>query len=566
MASEVLRGEEATARSDIWALGVLLYEMASGQLPFGGASVVEVTAGILKESPFSLATRVSPGLRAITQRSLTKEPGQRYASAGELRAALEAIASSGSGDVERSAVEHPASSASIAVLPFTDMSPQRDQDYFCEGMADEIINVLTGIKGLRVAARTSSFTFRGQVVDATEIGTRLKVDSVLEGSVRKAGDRLRITTQLINVADGLHLWSDRYDRELDDVFAVQEEIARSIADRLNVALGKDVGAPVVTPPTQNIEAYNAYLRRRFALNLKGGATAQALEYFQRAVSLDSTFALAHAGVADAYVFLGDQGMVDPTEAHRKAKAAVTRALNLDLNLVDAHVTLAWMHMLYDWDRPSAERHYLRALEIGPFSADAHSRYGCYLGWMRRRYDDAVVEARKGVELDPMNATPYTWLGCILWFAGRSEEAIEVLRRAVDLDRTSFHAHFHLGVAVRLSSRYQEAIDVQHTAMQLGGRHPWSLAELGYAYVASGDTARAQACHEEMVSLSGRFTAWAHLAGLSAALGKMDEAFEFLERAYERREVWMVLLAINPQLESMRTDPRFDEMVRRVGIQ
>jgi tetratricopeptide (TPR) repeat protein len=274
--------------------------------------------------------------------------------------------------------------------------------------------------------------------------------------------------------------------------------------------------------------------------------------------------VAHAGVADAYVYLGDQGMVPPVEAGEKARRSLNRALELDPDLVDAHVTLAWMNMLYDWNWPGAEHHFLKALAVGPSSADAHSRYGCYLAWIPRRFDEAVAFARKGVELAPIDEVASTWLGCVLWTIRRPTEAVEELRRAIELNHSSFHARYHLGVALRLDGEPAAAIEQFETAMELGGRHPWALGEMGQAYLALGDEAQAEACHTELVARSGEFTARVHLAVLSAALGRTDLAFQYLEEAYQLRDVFMAVLKW-PTMNLLRSDPRFDDLVRRVGL-
>ena len=567
MAPEVLRGETATARTDIWALGVLIYEMGSGRLPFTGSTVAETAASILKESTTPLPAHVPQGLRTVTQRSLSKDSSQRYATTGELRAVLEAIASSDS-DSAASSDTRPATTASIAVLPFADMSPQKDQDYFCDGIAEEIINALSGIDGLRVAARTSSFKFKGQAVDATEVGAKLKVDSVLEGSVRKAGDRLRITAQLVNAADGFHLWSDRYDRTMDDIFAVQDDIARSIARRLDVTLGGRT-EPGGMPPTGNMNAYNALLHGRFLLRQREPvAMKQALVQFEHALSLDPKYAAAHAAVADANALMSDQGVIEPIVAMPAVRQAAARALELDPALVEPHVTLGWQEMAHGWNRISAERHFEQALELGPDSADVHSRYACYLAWIPARFDEAVTEARRGAELDPLNASSHIWLGLALWFAGQFEESVVAQGHAIELDRTSWHAHHSIGQAYLAWKRYPDAIDAYTAAIQIGGRHPWSVIDMGIAHARSGNRTEALALHEECVVRSRvEFGAPALLACLCGELGFIDQAFEFLERGYEVRDTWMMFLH-HPNFlffDSLRNDPRFADLRQRVGM-
>ena len=441
----------------------------------------------------------------------------------------------------------------IAVLPFDDMSPQKDQDYFCEGVAEEIINALSDVDGLRVAARTSSFKLKGQAVDATEIGTHLHVDSVLEGSVRKAGTRLRITAQLINVADGFQLWSDRYDRDMDDIFAVQDDIARSIAGRLNLTLRGGID-PLVMPPSANMDSYDAFLKGRFLMRQREPVgLKQAVVQFEHAVSLDPKYAAAYAGVADVNSFMGGQGVIDTREANTAARRAAARALELDPRLVEPHITLVWRDMSYEWDQASAARHFAQALELGPDSADADSRHVCYLAWVPRRFDEAVTEARRGVELDLLNASGHTWLTNVLWVAGRFDEAIATGLHAVELDRSSMHAYHSLGQSYLAATRYQEAINAYRAAIRQAGRHPWSLAEMALAHARSGATREATAIHAELVARSSmEYVAPAHLACVCGELGKTDQAFEFLERAYEARDSWMIFLRFWHFFDSLRT--------------
>ena len=456
---------------------------------------------------------------------------------------------------------------SIAVLPFANMSADPEQEYFCDGLAEELIDALARLEGLRVVARTSAFRFRGDAPDLREVGEKLNVKTVLEGSVRKAGNRLRINAQLINAEDGYHLWSERYDRDMEDVFAVQDEIARTVVEKLKVKLFGKQDAPAVKRPTDNMDAYNAFLKGRFLMQQKEPvAMKHALVQFEHALSLDSAYAAAYAGVADATALVADQGVIDLKEANTAARHAAARALELDPRLVEPHITLGWRDMAYAWDQASAARHFAQALELGPDSAEAHSRYACYLAWMPCRFDEAVSEARRGVELDPMNVSGHTSLGIVLRSAGRLDEAIAALLHAVELDRTSWLAHHSLGQAYLAATRYQEAIDAYRAAIRLAGRHPWSLAEMGIAHVRSGDMGQGLALHEELVARSNvEFAAPTHLACLCGELGKTEQAFEFLERAYEVRDAWMIFLRFWHYYDSLRGDPRFDEMITRVGI-
>ncbi|UCC83920.1 MAG: hypothetical protein JSW46_03010, partial [Gemmatimonadota bacterium] len=272
---------------------------------------------------------------------------------------------------------------SIAVLPFANMSDDPGNEYFSDGMTEEIINALAQLEGLRVAARTSSFAFKGKSPDVREVGAKLNVATALEGSVRKAGNRLRITAQLVSVADGYHLWSERYDREMEDVFAIQDDIARAIAEKLQVTLVAGVAEPLVRRPTENVEAYDLYLRGRFFAHQGGEGPRKGLEYFQRALAGDPEYALAHAGIAEAYSQLGNTGILRPKEAMPRAREAAIRALELDETLAEAHLSLGWIGWTYDFEWSNAEKYFLRALELNPDLPEAHFKYGFFLASMER---------------------------------------------------------------------------------------------------------------------------------------------------------------------------------------
>ena len=562
MAPEVLRGEQATARSDIWAVGVLLYEMASGKPPFTGTTQTDVVSAIVKDSLAPLASKVSAGLRNIVQRCLVKEPGQRYRHASAVQAALEAISSSTSGATEIAADLQPPAVPSVAVLPFTDMSPQRDQEYFCEGIAEEIINALSG-DALRVAARTSSFQAKAKGLDIADVGARLKVDTVLQGSLRKAGDQLRITAQLVKVADGYQMWSERFDRPMNDVFTVQDEIARAIATRLNVSLIPQAGGTMLAPPTSNLDAYNAFLKGRFLM--AKGKHPEAADQFEQALQLDPQYAAAHADLAEATAYMGDLGFVEPKAAAVRARKAAERALELDPRLTQAVVTLAWIAMGSDWDWASAERHFTRALALDPRLGDAHARYGFFLS-VCGRFDDAVAQVERAVELDPMNYMMHHWRGVVPCLGGRPDDAISRLRQALDLEADNWLARMFLGMALRLASRPQEALDAGRRAVKDGGRHPWAVAELGITHTAAGETAQAVALQDELTARShSEHGAPIHHAALCVALGKLDRAFELLDRAYDTRDVWCIFLSTMPDFDAVRSDPSFQAVLRRMSF-
>jgi adenylate cyclase len=466
------------------------------------------------------------------------------------------------------ALETPESESgkSIAVLPFANMSDEAENEYFSDGMTEEIINALAQLEDLRVAARTSSFAFKGTSPDLAEVSSKLKVATVLEGSVRKAGDRLRITAQLIDASSGYHLWSERYDRRLEDVFAIQDEIAKAIADKLQVTLGAGGRESLVGPPTENLEAYDLYLRGRFLVTQGGEAVRTGLEYFHQALATDPQYALAHAGIAEAYHWLGATGIIRPRDVLPKAREAAMRALELDETLAEAHFQLGLLAWAFDFEWSTAEEHLLRALALNPDLPQVHSLYGFFLASMGR-FEESLSNLQRGVQLDPLAQIAHTWFGQVLTWLERFPEAIHRLRTAVELNPTSWHANHILGMAYRLDSNYPAAVEALQKAMSLAGRHPWSVLELGLTYLASGSPSQAEALYDELSSRWNReYVPPTNLSFLSGALGRVDEAFEWLERAYDERDTLMTWVKILPHFDPLRDDPRYSLVLEKMGLE
>lgn len=546
-------------RSDIYSLGCVVYEMLTGSVPFDGPTAQAIIARAAVE-PVHPIYVVRPAVRHVMEqavhRALAKVPADRFSTAAQFASALTA---------RDGAIADADDGQSVAVLPFANLSGDRDFEYFADGIAEEIINALTHLPGLRVAARTSSFAFRGPAIELGEVGAKLKVAAVLEGSVRKAGNRLRISVQLVKVADGYHLWSEQYDREMTDVFAIQDEIARAIATRLQVALGGDE-APLVTPATGNLDAYHLYLRGRYYLSQRSLALKKALECFHQAIALDPNYALAYAGFADACTILAEYGFAPPNEVRPKARAAVEKALSLAPDLAEVHCAAGALSFICDWDWDRASRDLRRAVELNPRSVVARQWLSYYLVFVEGRLEEGIAQARRAVDLDPLAPLLVMQLGMTLMGAGRYEEAEANLLRAGALAPTMFLPTIHLGLLYNHLGRSDEAIAPLEVAVTASGRHPWTLAALAVCYGSLGKLADVEAISDELNARARReFVQSVPLAIVAASRGQVDAAFEMLERACTEHDGILVYSKRYPFLRLLQTDPRIERIHRCVGF-
>jgi TolB-like protein/Flp pilus assembly protein TadD len=474
------------------------------------------------------------------------------------------------GKVERAAGEGDTEARkSIAVLPFADMSPESDQEYFSDGMSEELIDALTKIPGLRVTARTSSFQFKGERRDIREVGRALGVTHVLEGSVRKSGDRLRITAQLVDTTDGYHLWSERYDRDLSDIFEIQDEIAASIVSELRIRLA-DPSAALERPRTDNLEAYDHYLRARVCLAelVPESWTHRAIESFNRAIELDPTYAPAYAGLAAAYDQLNRFAGSEAKEALAKARETARRALDLDSTLSEAHTILGIIAMTHDWDREAARQRFERAIQVNPNEARARAWYAIFLLYFEKQFEEALERARRAEELDPLDWTPRSFPWWVLWARGEYEsylrEALEVIQREPE------HAqpHYWAGTAYLLTGRPNEAISELGRAVDLGGPTHFYLSYLAVAHARAGNASKARetlADFEERTNRGAALSSWR--ARIHAALGERDETLDALERAYEEHDRSLFHVASDPLFDDeVRSHPRFTALFRKMGLE
>ena len=456
---------------------------------------------------------------------------------------------------------------SIAVLPFVNMSNDPEQEYFSDGMAEEIVNSLSHVKDLKVAGRSSSFQFKGKNIDMKEVAEKLHVLTVLEGSVRKQGNRFRITVQLINAEDGYNLWSERYDREIDDIFALQDEIALTITEKLKITLLEKEKAIIQKDPAENKEAYDLYLKGRFYLNKRGAGIAKGLEYFQQALEKDPSLTLAYTGMADTYYLLAFWSVMPPHDAMPKAREYAEKAIQLQSSHAEAYTALAFVSTFYDWNWTEAKKQFQHAFELNPNYAWAHYWYSYYLSFVERQYEESIREAKSLAEhLEPLVPLFHHALSVMYICAGRFEEGLRASETAIELDANSFFSYRGLGLSLAGLNRYAEAIEALKTAVVLSLRQPLPLVELSWVYSLSGNKSEVQKILDELVMRSETENISALLICCVAYYSKnYDKAFGYLEQAFEHRDSTLPGIKVHPISAFIRTDPRFQPFLKRMNF-
>ncbi len=563
MSPEQASGEpELGPASDVYSLACVVYETLAGEPPFRGSGARAVMAkqvtavhrplrGFRPEVPTSVE-------RAIA-RALEKDPVQRTASAAEFIAAL--VAPTGGG-----APRSPAATRSIAVLPFVNASPDVDNEYLSDGITDELIDALAKISGLRVSSRTSVFALKGKPLDVRAVGALLGTSVVLEGTVRKAGDRLRITAQLTSTDDGRLLWSQRYDRQLVDVFAIQDEIAATIVNTLRATMFADVSEHVARRYTENIQAYGLYLKGRYEWNKRTQeGVAAAIHYFERAIAEDPAYAPAYAGLSDSYSLDVDYRAIPVHEAYQRAKEYARKALALDESVPTAHASLAWALFIYDWQWDEAEREFRRAIELNPRYASAHQWFSFLLA-ARGQHDAALLEGHTALELDPASVSVRRAVGWVYYYARRFDQAREHLSRAIEMNPMAVESYRMLGSTLALQGDVAEAERVLREALTLEGAAAYSKATLGWLLARSGRPDEARELLRELEAAAGQgYVSPVAFAILHVGLGNLAEALDWSERAYDERRGWLAYVNVNPIFDPLRTEPRFAALVKRMGL-
>jgi len=462
---------------------------------------------------------------------------------------------------------------SIAVLPFVDMSPQKDQEYFCDGMTEELINRLSNIRELRVPARTSVFAFKGKAEDIREIGRKLNVEKVLEGSIRKEDSQLRITVQLVNVSDSYHIWSETFDKELTKVFAIQDEIALTVADKLKLTLLSDEKARLVKRPTENLEAYNLCLLGRYFLYraFTEEDFNKAIGYLEQAIAKDPGYSLAYALLAECYTVCYSIGYLAPKEVYPKAMEAAKKAIELDDELGEAHASLGYLKWVFDWDSSGAEHEFKRALKLNPGSVDVYFFYSQYLATLGR-FEEAIAGLKRVIELDPASPANYILLGMYGYqVAGRYDydESIAQIKKGLDMDPSILYGQLFLASAYALKGMYGEAVAQADKVLSTWptGEDVLIFSFLGWVYSVSGQQEKARSLLNRMLDLRARRYVDAYIIGeVYAGLGEKDKAFEWINKAYEEHAGQMIFIKVDPWIKNLRSDPRYKELLKKVGLE
>ena len=604
MSPEQVRAKELDGRTDLFSFGIVLYEMATGSVPFRGGSSGLITEAILNRNPVApirVNPDVPPALQEVIQRALEKDSNLRYQHAADMRADLQRLkrdTESGRKVAEEEAAGSvPAPTAgrlftsgqpraqtssvqtggvrpqrvsrvidSLAVLPFENASGDAEHEYLSDGITASLINILTTVPKLRVMAQSTVFRYKGREIDPQAIGRELNVRAVLTGKVMQSGGSLRIGAELVDVATGSQLWGAQYDRKPVDIFAVQDEISNEISGKLRLQLTRAEKKRLTRHDTENVEAYRLYLKGRHHWNRwTEEGFYKAIEYFQQAVEKDPSYALAYTGLADSYVLLGWNSYLPPKAVFPKGKVAALTALQLNPNLAEAHTSLAALLWLYDWHWEEAGEEFKRSLALCPTYPTANHWYAEYLMTMGS-HAEGLDRMKNSQDLDPLALIINVAVGWALYFARRYDQAIEQLRRAVELDTNYPVTYWILGLLLRKTGCHELAITEGEKAVRLSGGSPMMQAALAHTLGAAGRTTEAIRMLEELTKLAKqKYVAPYFFAGIHIGLGENGRAIECLEKSYDEHQHWLLYLHIDPSMDGLRDDPRFQDLLRRVGL-
>lgn len=605
-APEQLRGEPASVRSDIYSAGAVLYEMCTGRRTFGEGPAFRAMHSILHEMPMlprELNSKISPQLEQIVLKCLDKDPNSRYQSAVELAVDLRRLSlPSSSGQIipyqskgarwrkvrmtiigsvlllgvllglnsswvkQLAARSNGQAIKSLAVLPLKNFSGNADQDYFADGMTEELITDLAQIRAVRVISRTSAMNYKGSSKSLPQIARELNVDAVLEGSVERFQNRVRITAQLIQARGDRHLWAKSYDRNIDDVLVLQGEVARAIASEIQIKLSAEELRRLSKPGAVNPQAHEDYLRGRYYWNKRTKeGVEQSIDYLQKAIREDPEYAIAYAALADSYHLLPDLAGSDPRDSFQKARTAALKALDLDPSTAEAHAALASVKEDYDWDWSGAERDYQQAIELNPGLGIIHAQYSNLLA-ETGRISEALPEAKQALQLDPLSSFVNSNLASMLYFAGSYDEAIAQSRKTLDLDSANARAYRNLGRIYTAQGSYEKAIPEFQKAIELSPGTPEYLAELGYAFAMSGNRKEAETILRQIENSVQHGEASSYqLAVVYAGMRDKNRAFEFLNKALPERAAGLSYLKVTPIFAQLRSEPDFQAILHQIGF-
>jgi serine/threonine-protein kinase len=560
MSPEQASGGEVDARSDVYSLACVVYEMLAGEPPFRSGNTRSTMARHVTEAPRplrALRPDASVAVESVLARALAKDPSHRHASVAEFTTALGAD----------TPVIHPMDAArSIAVLPFVNASSDPENEYLSDGITDELIDALAKVEGLRVASRTSVFSLKNKPLDVRAIGALLGTTVVLEGTVRKIGVQLRVTAQLTSTDDGRLLWSQRYDRQLADVFALQDEIAQTIVATLRAKSFGDPSRRKQKRYTESVTAYALYLRGRHAWNKRTNeGVAEAIDFFQQAIAADPRYALAYTGLSDAYALHVDYRSVPVHEGFAKAREYAERALAIDETVAEAHTSLGWVLFIYEWKWSAAAREFERAIELDHRYATSHQWYAALLA-ARGEMQEGLIEAHTAQELDPTSASVRRSLAYMYLYARRYDRARYHASRALTLAPAAEETYRVLGLIHALDEKYIDAEEVLRDASALPGASAYTLATLGYALGRSGQL---RAAREILTDLEARhrveYVSPVALATASLGVGEYEQALDWAEQSFDERRGWLAYMDVNPVLDPLRASPRFGRLRRRMGL-
>lgn len=604
MSPEQARGLRVDARSDVFSLGAVIYEMTARKLPFSGQTIADVIASILKSEPAPLSEIVKnlpPEFERIVAKSLNKKRAGRYQTMKDLAEDLRQIRQrlafqtelerihisndvfAASGEIfplENATQILPKNSFpprktrtrkaidSLAVLPLVNSGNDAETEYLSDGITECIINSLSKLPKLRVVPRSTVFRYKGQQNDLQQIGNELGVRAVFAGRILQIGDSLVVNAELVDIANEAQIWGEQYRREMTDIFTLLDEIAEDISEKLKLKLSGEDKKQLSKRFTENTEAYQFYLKGRYFVTSKRTEEwiKKGIEYFQKAIDFDPNYALAYSGIAEAYGFLASStGGWSPRNAYPKAEAAAMKALELDESLGEAHCSLGFSRLLFDWDFAEAERQFKRAIELSPNYPNSHDGYGFYLKAVGR-HTEAIAKCQQAQKLDPLSPFAHVSLGYAYYFARDYEKAIEECRKALEMDRNSTFAHRNLGLAYLQQGKLEKAIEALSNAVKFSHGGLAFESYLGFAYAVAGKKTEALEVLSSLEDLDKeRYVPAYNFAIIHAGLGNFDKSFEWFEQARKERSGFLPFLKVEPVVDCLRSDTRFDDLLKKIGL-